>query len=264
MQSIFYLLGFYLTWPFLLVVLSTDFNTTSHPLWLLTVTLLPFQGLHNFLVFIRPRLIKWRAKRKETPQESSGSIDPPQSSDSSIVPAVLQYACLEKTTAESLYRLASELEKHEFRTRTEESAKKIVIMGLLDDANSLAAGIRVLEDSNDEDFPKSYDEVFLEVPIAYPESNEEAFSTTNEEGVSENSEEGFHERNEETVPEINEEGVPERNEEGAPENNEEGVPENNEEDLPESIEEAVPKSNEGAVPKSNEGAVPKSNEGAFP
>ena len=68
-QSIFYLLGFYITWPLLLVILCLPLEKVTFSMRLLVVTLLPYQGIHNFFVYIRPKIIVHR-KKKTRQQEA--------------------------------------------------------------------------------------------------------------------------------------------------------------------------------------------------
>jgi len=92
--SIFYLLGFYLTWPMVIVVLSIDHDMVPRWLWRLVLALLPFQGLHNFFVYVLPRMS--RSKSYENPVSfpktpDSDSYESPVSKASnseSIVPQV--------------------------------------------------------------------------------------------------------------------------------------------------------------------------------
>lgn len=69
-QALFYLAGFYLSYPFLLGAhMDNAAMTDKYWLFLTFITLAPLQGFTNFLVYTRPRISRYmRRKQKEREQ----------------------------------------------------------------------------------------------------------------------------------------------------------------------------------------------------
>ena len=74
-QSLCYLLGFYLTWPILLTFLCLPLESVTYAMRLTVVTLLPFQGLHNAVVYVRPKIVARRLKQKKRNLEASVVVE---------------------------------------------------------------------------------------------------------------------------------------------------------------------------------------------
>ena len=86
-QAAFYLSAFYVSYP-LLIATNTREATVSSQYWLYltAITLAPLQGFSNFLVYVRPRVMRWvhrsradRKRRLRRSQQTRGS-----STDSAI------------------------------------------------------------------------------------------------------------------------------------------------------------------------------------
>ena len=91
-QAVFYLFAFYVSYP-LLIVSNIRPVLVSSPYWfyLATITLAPLQGFSNFLVYVRPRVMRRvhqnRAERKRNlrmSQQTRGSSTYPALSDESL------------------------------------------------------------------------------------------------------------------------------------------------------------------------------------
>lgn len=70
-QGMFYLVNFYLSWPTLAIgMLIAGYQ--NFEFWAFFLFLCPLQGFTNFLVYIRPRVLRAKAKRKKRTQSASG------------------------------------------------------------------------------------------------------------------------------------------------------------------------------------------------
>jgi hypothetical protein len=65
-QGLWYLLPFYATWVFPVVTEITEMATAQYydPMVILVAFFLPFQGALNFIIYMRPRFIKYRKKHQ--------------------------------------------------------------------------------------------------------------------------------------------------------------------------------------------------------
>jgi hypothetical protein len=65
-QGLWYLLPFYLTWIFPVVTEITELVTANYydPMVILVSFFLPFQGFLNFIIYMRPRFIKYRKQHQ--------------------------------------------------------------------------------------------------------------------------------------------------------------------------------------------------------
>jgi len=65
-QGLWYLLPFYATWVFPVVTEITEMVTAQYynPMVILVAFFLPFQGALNFIIYMRPRFIKYRKKQQ--------------------------------------------------------------------------------------------------------------------------------------------------------------------------------------------------------
>ena len=65
-QGLWYLLPFYATWVFPVVTEITEMVTAQYynPMVILVAFFLPFQGALNFIIYMRPRFIKYRKRHQ--------------------------------------------------------------------------------------------------------------------------------------------------------------------------------------------------------
>jgi len=66
-QGLWYLLPFYATWVFPVVTEITEMVTAKYfdPMVILVAFFLPFQGALNFIIYMRPRYLKYSKKHPE-------------------------------------------------------------------------------------------------------------------------------------------------------------------------------------------------------
>ena len=96
-QSAFYLLGYYICWPILIVAILNA-ESQSLNFWAVLSFIAPLQGFLNCLVFVRPRIMKWRrgqfkarkeremkeARRREVKCAKTNKVPDPSKDDKSL------------------------------------------------------------------------------------------------------------------------------------------------------------------------------------
>jgi hypothetical protein len=79
-QSVFYLSAFWISWP-ILIVSNVKSDNGVYPFWVAVMLLAPIQGFSNFLVYVRPRILRRFRQRKR--QKINTTLDTHTSSSSS-------------------------------------------------------------------------------------------------------------------------------------------------------------------------------------